>query len=123
VLKKTGIIVSVAAAAVLGVGGFAFAGTPHHDPATVSNTQSGNVGNRCDFGQDGPEVSSTATQGDSGLAGAVNPVTDAIAPITSQAQLLNCTNVYIPSVDNTNSNNKSDNRESTTVEGSGNTRG
>jgi hypothetical protein len=121
VLKKTGIIVSVATAAVLGVGGVAFATTPHHDPANVSNTQDGNVGNRCDFGQNGPEVSSTATQGSSGLAGAVNPVTDAIAPITSQVQLLNCANVVIPSVDNENSNNNTDTRTATETSHSNNT--
>lgn len=122
-LKKTGIIVSVTAAAVLGVGGIAFATTPHPAPANVSNTQAGNVGNQCDFGQDGPEVRSTASQGSSGLAGAVNPVTDVIAPITSQAQLLNCTNVVIPSVHNDNSNNDVDSRSSTETEGSNNTDG
>jgi hypothetical protein len=121
VLKKTGIIVSVTAAAVLGLGGFAFATTPHPAPANVTNTQDGNVGNNCDFGQAGPEVSSTATQGDSGLAGAVNPVTDVIAPITSQAQLLNCTNIVIPTENNDNSNNRVDTRTASTTEDSNNT--
>src|SRR5690349_11644721 len=93
VLKKTGIIVSVAAAAVLGVGGFAFATTPHHsEPSHVSNVQDGNVGNDCAFDAAGPLVDQDVTGGDN-AAGVAGLVTGAVAPITAQTQALNCTNI------------------------------
>jgi hypothetical protein len=107
VLKKTGIIVSVVAAGALGLGGIAFAHeAPHHDaPANITNTQSDNTSNDCDFGQAGPLVDQDLTGGDGGLAGVANPVTGLVAPITAQTQAANCLNVVSRTEDNTDSNN------------------
>jgi hypothetical protein len=105
VLKKTGIIVTVAAAAVLGVGGIAFANAPHHSaPSSTTNMQDGNVGNDCSFGQAGPEVAQDLAGGDS-TAAVAGAVTGLVAPITAQTQALNCTNVVSSTEDNSDSNN------------------
>jgi hypothetical protein len=121
VLKKTGIIVSVAAAAVLGVGGIAFATTPHHSaPSSVTNTQDGNVGNDCSFGAAGPLVDQDLTGGDS-TAGVAGAVTGIVAPITAQTQALNCANIVTSNESNTDSNNNTRTRTETVTRDSGST--
>jgi hypothetical protein len=118
VLKKTGIIVSVTAAAVLGIGGFAFATTPHHSaPSNVTNVQDGNVGNDCEFGQAAPLVDQDLTGGDN-TAGVAGAVTGLVAPITAQTQALNCTNVVTSNESNTDSNNDTRTRTETVTRGS-----
>jgi hypothetical protein len=120
VLKKTGIIVSVAAAGVLGLGGLAFATTPHHDaPSSTTNVQDGNVGNDCAFGQDGPELAQSLTGGDN-TVGAAGLVTGIAAPITAQTQALNCTNISNSSVSNDNSGNDVRTRTETVTRDSNN---
>jgi hypothetical protein len=124
-LKKSGIIVSAATAGVLALGGFAFATTPHHEapaPVDQTNIESGNVGNDCQFGQGGPQVRSTATGGNS-LVGAAGLVTDAIAPVTAQTQALNCTNLNVSDLVDSNSNNDTRTATSTETDGSFNTDG
>jgi hypothetical protein len=121
VLKKTGIIVSVAAAAVLGVGGFAFATTPHKaEPAHVSNISDHNVGNDCQFRQEGAQVDQTATGGDSllGVAGAVSGIA---APVDTATQALNCTNVNLDDLVDSGSNNSTRTSTETVTRGSNNT--
>jgi hypothetical protein len=112
VLKKTGIIASVAVAGALGLGGVAFAHAPNHDaPANTTNVQSDNTTNDCAFGQQGPLVAQDLTGGDSAV-GAANPVTGLVAPITAQTQAGNCTNIVSRNETNEDSNNnfRSDSR-------------
>jgi hypothetical protein len=104
VLKKTGIIVSVAAAAVLGLGGMAFANGAHHDaPANVSS-ESGNVTNDCKFGQAGSLVDQDLLGGNS-LVAAAGAVTGAVTPADTQTQAGNCTNLSVTDVADLDSNN------------------
>jgi hypothetical protein len=120
VLKKTGIIVSVAAAGVLGLGGLAFATTPHHAvPSSTTNMQDGNVGNDCSFDAAGPLVRQDVTGGDS-TAGVADAVTGIVAPITAQTQALNCTNISNSSVSNDNSGNDVRTRTDTVTRDSNN---
>lgn len=125
-LKKTGIIVATAAAGVLGLSSLAFATTEHHaDPSDVnySNVEKGNVGNDCEFGQDGGNVDQELTGGNSGLLGLGNAVTGVVAPITAQTQALNCNNINVTDVVDLDSNNTTDTRTSTAIEDSNNTTG
>jgi hypothetical protein len=128
-LKKAGIVVAVAAAGLVSVSPLAFAtgdhdhGHGHHDhhsashDVTYTNVERDNLTNDCAFGQAGPAVESTATGGSS-LLGVANLVTSAIAPITTQTQLLNCTNVNVSDVIDLGSNNESRTSQRTEVEGS-----
>jgi hypothetical protein len=106
VLKKTGIIVAAAATGVLALSGLAFAHpAPHHDaPASVTNMESGNVGNDCDFDQAGSQVAQDLTSGSSLLA-AAGPVTGAVIPADVQTQAGNCTNLSVTDVADLDSNN------------------
>jgi hypothetical protein len=97
VLKKAGIIAGAVAAGLVALTPLAFADS--------SNTESGNVSNNCDLGQAGPQVAQSLTQGDSGAAGLVNPVTGLVAPITAQTQAANCLNIVNSQETNTNSGN------------------
>ncbi len=126
-LKKAGIIVAAAAAGLLAVSPLAFATTPHDEhhgdehhhshsqPVNVdqTNIEKGNLSNDCKFGQNGPEVRSSATGGGS-LLGLAGLVTDVIAPVTAQTQALNCNNINISDLVDSNSNNdtRTDNRTS-----------
>jgi hypothetical protein len=123
-LKKAGIIAATATAGLLAVSPLAFATTDGHHgddhgshsrPVNVdqTNIEKGNLSNDCDFGQDGPEVRSTATGGSS-LLGIAGLVTDVIAPVTAQTQLLNCNNINVSDLVDSNSNNdtRTDNRTS-----------
>jgi hypothetical protein len=123
VLKKTGIIVSVATAGVLALGGMAFATAPHHEapaPSNHTNISQDNVGNDCEFGQEGPAVAQDLTGGDS-LVGVAGAVTGAVAPITAQTQALNCTNVNLKDLVDSGSNNDTATRTETVTRNSGNT--
>ena len=121
-VKKTGIIVATAAAGLLTVGGLAFATTPHHDEPTranYSNVEEGNVGNDCAFGQAGGLVDQDLVGGDS-LIGAAGAVTGAAAPVQTATQLLNCTNVNVSDLVDSNSGNTELNRSETEIEDSNN---
>jgi hypothetical protein len=119
VLKKAGIIAAAATAAVLALTPFAFAHESHPAPANHENVSSGNIGNDCAFDAAGPEVQSTATGGNS-LVGAAGLVTDAIAPVTAQTQALNCTNINVSDLVDSNSNNDTRTANSTETRDSGN---
>jgi hypothetical protein len=122
VLKKTGIIVAVATAGALGLGGIAFAHeAPHDAPANITNTQSDNVGNDCDLDQAGPLIDQDLTGGDSGLGGVAGAVTGTVAPVTTQTQAANCTNVVSRSETNDNSNNNTSTDSRSRVDHSFNT--
>jgi hypothetical protein len=124
VLKKTGIIVATATAGLLAVGGLAFATTPHHDDeptrANYSNVEQGNVGNDCEFGQQGSLVAQDLTGGSGGLLGVGGAVTGAVAPVQTATQALNCTNVNVTDVADIDSGNTTRTRTETEVEDSNN---
>lgn len=107
-LKKAGILVGVAAAGVLAITPFAFANNDSQKDApavtSITSVQDGNLTNDCPLEQAGPEVDQDVTGGSS-LADVGGLVTGAVAPITTQTQLLNCANVGISDVIDVNSNN------------------
>jgi hypothetical protein len=121
VLKKTGIIVAAAATGVLALSGLAFAHPAHQDaPASVTNMESGNVTNDCDFDQAGSLVDQTLTSGSSLLA-AAGPVTGAATPADTQTQAGNCTNLSVTDVADLDSNNVERTYTRTETVNSGNT--
>ena len=132
-LKKAGIVVAVAAASLVAVSPLAFAteghddhdrGHGHHHSAPrdidYTNVEEGNLSNDCAFGQAGPQVRSSATGGSS-LLGIAGLVTDIVAPVTTQTQLLNCNNINVSDVIDFNSNNTDQTSTRTEIEDSGNT--
>jgi hypothetical protein len=123
VLKKAGILAAVAVAGVIAITPFAFAGNGHHESSSdvnYSNVEENNVGNDCEFGQEGPAVAQDLTGGSS-LVGAAGLVTGAVAPITAQTQALNCTNLNVSDVVDQDSNNETRTATRTEVEDSYNT--
>jgi hypothetical protein len=123
-LKKAGIVVATAAAGLLAVSPLAFATGAHHDgphgdhhsrPVNVdyTNIQKDNLTNDCDFAQSGGRTSGSAVGGSS-LLGILNPVTQLIAPVTTQLNALNCNNINVSDVIDFDSNNseRTDNRTS-----------
>ncbi|WP_214403249.1 hypothetical protein [Pseudonocardia lacus] len=122
-MKKAGIIVAAAAAGLVALTPFAFADNDHHHESgetTYSNVQDGNVGNECEFGQAGPAIAQDLTGGDS-LVGAAGLVTGAVAPVTTQTQAANCTNVNLDDLVDLDSNNETRTATRTEVEDSYNT--
>jgi hypothetical protein len=108
-LKKAGIVVAAATASLLAVSPLAFAtGHDHPQPRPVNvnntNVEEGNLQNDCRFGQSGPEIEQNAAQG-SGLLGILNPVIAAAAPVTAQLQALNCNNINVSDLIDSDSNN------------------
>jgi hypothetical protein len=123
VLKKTGIIVATAAAGLMTVGGLAFATTPHHDEPTranYSNVEEGNVGNDCEFGQQGALVAQDLTGGSGGLLGVGGAVSGVAAPAQVATQALNCTNLNVTDVADIDSGNTTRTMTETEVEDSNN---
>ena len=122
-LKKAGILIGVAAAGVIAITPFAFAGDHHgssHESSrdmNYSNVESGNVGNDCEFGQAGSQVDQNLVGGNSLLA-AAGAVTGAVAPVDTQTQAANCTNVSLTDLVDSNSNNDTRTSEVTEVDGS-----
>ncbi|WP_214403248.1 hypothetical protein [Pseudonocardia lacus] len=122
-LKKAGILVAVAAAGVVAITPFAFADNGHHEESsevTYSNVEEGNVSNDCEFGQAGALVAQDLTGGDS-LLGVAGAVTGAVAPVDTQTQAANCTNVNLDDVIDSGSNNETRTATRTEVEDSYNT--
>lgn len=137
-LKKAGIVVVAATAGLLALSPLAFASdkdhhgdTKNHDDkgysqveeggdstdVELTNVETDNQTNDCEFGQAGPDVDSSATGGSS-LLGLGGLVANAIAPVTTQTQLLNCNNVDVSDVADLNSNNTDETTTSTEVEDS-----
>jgi len=121
-MKKAGIIVAAAAAGLVALTPFAFANNDHHESGETnySNVEDSNVTNDCEFGQEGPAVAQDLTGGSS-LLGAADLVTGAVAPITTQTQLGNCTNLNVDDVIDSGSNNTERTSTRTEIEDSGNT--
>jgi hypothetical protein len=130
VLKKAGIIVATAAAGVLAFTPLAFAGEGHHDAdknygkkdhhakvVEPQNTSTGNVSNDCKFGNEGGSPIAGAFGGSS-LLGALGAVTSAATDATSQLNTLNCTNVNVSDLVDSNSNNTDRTAEQTWIDGS-----
>jgi hypothetical protein len=123
VLKKAGILAAVAVAGVIAITPFAFAGDHHESSSSdsnYSNVEENNVGNDCEFGQEGPAVAQDLTGGNS-LAALAGPVSGVVAPITAQTQTLDCTNVNLSDVVDQDSNNETRTATRTEVEDSYNT--
>ena len=123
-LKKAGILVGIAAAGVLALTPLAFANNDSKEDApavsSMTSIEDNNLTNDCPITQEGPEVDSTATGGDSFL-GAAGLVTDIIAPVTTQTQLGNCVNLGVNDVIDSNSGNTDESFTRTEVEDSFNT--
>ena len=123
-LKKAGIITAVAAAGAIALTPFAFASGSHHEtpaPSQYTNVEKDNLSNDCEFAQGGPDVDSTATGGAGTVAGGI--AGNIVAPISVPVQALNCTNIGVRDVIDSNSNNETRTSESTEVEDSFNTEG
>lgn len=115
-LKKAGIFVGVIAAGVLAVTPLAFA----HGSAPSSsdiNIEEGNQTNDCTFDQAGSDVDQHVIGGSS-LLGALGAVTGAAAPVTTQAQALNCTNLNIEDIADLNSGNTTSDTTETEIDDS-----
>ena len=119
-LKKVGIVVAAVAAGAIALTPFAFAHDGGSSDVNYSNVESGNLTNDCAFGQEGAAVDSTATGGSS-LAAVGGLVTDVIAPVTTQTQALNCTNLNVSDLVDSNSNNETATSTETEIDDSGNT--
>jgi hypothetical protein len=124
VLKKAGILVAAAAAGLVALTPFAFAGDHHDAPAPVNHTNisEGNVGNDCDFGQAGSRVAQNLTGGNS-LVDVAGAVTGIVTPADAQTQLGNCTNLNLSDVVDSDSNNTERTRTENVTDGSFNSEG
>ena len=122
-LKKTGIIVAAVAAGVVGLSSLAFATTTPQAPPSMEQIQSGNLGNECPIAQSGQEITDTLTGGDAfALAGGA-VVNGPNAPISAPIAALNCVNVNVEDVIDSNSNNSTTTVEETEIEDSNNVQG
>jgi hypothetical protein len=115
VLKKAGIVVAAAAAGLLALSPLAFA--DEVDSIEYTNVEEGNLTNDCEFSQAGPDIDATTTGGSS-LLGIAGLATQVIAPVTTQAQALNCTNIGISDVIDSDSNNVTSESSRTEIEDS-----
>lgn len=135
-LKKAGILVAAAAAGVLAISPLAFAGDTghdekgkgHHESSQVEeettvenvNVETDNQTNDCEFDQSGSDVDQTVVGGSS-LLGLAGLATGIAAPVTTQAQLLNCNNIDVSDLFDIDSNNTDETTTSTEVDDSFNT--
>lgn len=117
-LKKAGIILAATTAGVLALSPLAFAGESHHDAdknygkkddkghsrVVENDVNSGNLSNDCQFGNTTGDTNQ-GLFGGSSLLGALSPLTGAVANAPIQTNLLNCTNVNVSDVIDSNSNN------------------
>jgi hypothetical protein len=110
VLKKAGIIVAAVATGVLAVSSVAFA-----------DTSSGNLKNDCAFGNEGGAPAASAIGGSSLVGDLAGAITSAAASITTQTNTLNCNNVQLKDLLDSDSNNKATTKTDTKVKGSYNT--
>ena len=110
-LKKAGIIVAVAATGLLAAGSFAFA------DETVTKD---NLSNACPVSATGPVDTTEATGGFS-LLGVGGLASNIVAPITTQVQALNCTNLEVSDLVDSNSGNTTETETVTKIKDSNNT--
>jgi len=141
VLKKAGIIVAASAAGILAFTPLAFAGSKddggssnhkddkssskshdkdddgdHHDGAD-GDTSKDNVSNDCQFGNQGGSPVANAV-GANSLLGAVGLVTSAATDATSQLNTLNCNNINLTDLVDSDSNNDTTTKNATSVDDS-----
>ena len=110
-LKKLGIIAAAVTAGVLAVSAVAFA---------QPSESTGNLSNDCALTQDGGVATQDLTGGSS-VAGLADAVTGVVAPITTQTQAANCTNIGVSDVLDSDSNNTTRTWDETEIENSYNT--
>jgi hypothetical protein len=115
VLKKAGIVVAAAVAGLLALSPLAFA--DEVDSIEYTNVEEGNLTNDCEFSQTGPDIEASAVGGSS-LLGVAGLVTQIIVPVTAQTQALNCTNIGISDVIDSDSNNVTSEYSRTEIEDS-----
>jgi len=127
VLKKAGIVVAAAAAGILALTPFAFADNDshhdsHHESSHVesshveySNVEEGNLTNDCDFTQDAGSIDQSLTGGSS-LLDMGGIAEGLIAPVTTQTQLGNCTNVGVSDVIDFDSGNTTETTTETEID-------
>ena len=123
-LKKAGIVVAAATAGILALTPFAFAHNdhddhhePHHESSHVeySNVEEGNLTNDCDFTQDAGSIDQSLTGGSS-LLDMGGIAEGLIAPVTTQTQLGNCTNVGVSDVIDFDSGNTTETTTETEID-------
>ena len=140
-LKKAGIVVAASAAAALAFTPLAFAGDSNHDAnkhygkddkghshshshsdskKEDNDTSEGNLKNDCQFGNQGGSPTADALGGSSVL-GAVGVVTSLATDATSQLNTLNCNNINVSDLVDSDSNNRDSAETRTKIEDSGNT--
>jgi hypothetical protein len=107
VLKKAGIIVAAAATGLLAVSSVAFA-----------DTTEGNLTNDCAFGNTTGESSQMLDGGSSLLGGLAGLITGVVANVPVQTNALNCNNVNVEDVIDSNSNNTTREVDVTEIEDS-----
>ena len=132
-LKKAGIVVAASAASVLAFAPLAFAGDSGHDADKHygkghstshdkdkdkdKDVKEGNLSNDCRFGNQGGSPTAAALGGSS-ILGAVGLVTAAATDVTGQLNTLNCNNINVSDLLDSDSNNRTEQTEKTSVEGS-----
>ena len=125
-LKKAGIVVAVSAAAALAFTPLAFAGDSGHDAhhhygkgshTTVkkedNDTSEGNLKNDCQFGNQSGDATSGIFGGTSLLGAVASPITDVVTNAATQTNALNCTNVNVSDLVDSDSNNDTKTAEKT----------
>ena len=108
-LKKAGIIATVATAGVLALSPFAFA-----------DTSEGNLKNDCTFENTGGEVEQGVFGGTDLVSAAFEAVSGAAANATNQANTGNCNNVNLEDLVDSGSNNETKSVTETRIEDSNN---
>ena len=93
-----------------------------HKKDDDGDTSKDNVSNDCEFGNQGGSPVSNATGGNS-LLGAAGIVTSLAADVTNQANLLNCNNINVTDVLDSDSNNDTTTRNQSEVDDSFNSEG
>ena len=135
-LKKAGIIVAASAAGILAFTPLAFAGSKDHDSDHGKSDKShhhskvvkkedndvnkDNLSNDCQFGNAGGSPIANAVGGDS-LLGAVGVVSSLATDATTQLNTLNCNNINVSDLVDSDSNNRDSATTETTIDDSGNT--
>ena len=92
----------------------------HHDGDDGGDTSKDNVSNDCQFGNQGGSPVANAVGGNS-LLGAVGLVTATATDVTGQLNTLNCNNINVSDLVDSDSNNRATSENRTRVDGSFNT--
>jgi hypothetical protein len=119
-LKKAAIIAAIATAGALALTPLAFAHDWEEPAPAVTSIEEGNLSNDCPISQSGQDITNNLAGGDSflGLGGAVANIE---APVSAPIAALNCVNLNVEDVIDSNSNNSTTTVEETEVDGSFNT--